>query len=583
QLLGFLQDPLGLSSRNDSSLEYMDQVQWTSMANFYNNSDLDPGPIGLLPIHHQNFSSIIRSVVSRNSNVTFRYYDYNITNHTDEEVLLEESGGFQPAPQRCPGTFGATTEDLEQVKVVGFLLDVICQSLIGVLGMVGNLLAIYILVKGKKLQSNFNKILTCLLAVHSIYILNSLTLEVYKKTGGITFDIIFSNILYPCKPMLLYTSTLLTMFLTRERYLAIRYPIEYRNAAILGNRWRNACSHLGLCVALSAAFVVPLVFESEVKITQIRSVKIFNETHSLERITHHHEVRVTDLRVDRNYVFWYKNIATFTFTVAIPLGFLIFWNSHTILFMRRRLIEGAGNTINHTTTTNTATTTNTTNTTTTSIHNQPFQTLKTEEANKIRILFVILLLFFVCNTLRFFLIFEECVANRDHKFAEEHHCVAIPFWVLIINRVSQLFLTINASLGAFVYCVMSIEFRIEVIHQIKCIRGWIRTPRTSDDSFNLSSTEGAMPRSKPFDPPNIVTPQLGEFQNPKGRLRTFHQGNNSLFFENRCSSVKIKGKANGDPSISEESIPCVLEMNHYCSEPKFGRTFRSEAQGVAHV
>eukprot|EP00095_Tigriopus_kingsejongensis_P004803 maker-scaffold182_size278544-snap-gene-0.12 protein:Tk04803 transcript:maker-scaffold182_size278544-snap-gene-0.12-mRNA-1 annotation:"fmrfamide receptor" len=546
-LLALLKQPL--APTNDSSLDFMDQVEWTSMARFYNNTDLDPNPIGLLPIHHANFSSIVRSVVDRNPNVTFRYYDYDITNQTVQEALADQGvSGPRLDSQRCPGTQGATVRELAKVKVVGFVLDVMCQSSLGILGILGNLLAIYILVRGKKLQSNFNKILTCLLAVHTTYIINSLTLEIYKQTGGIPFDIIFSNVLYPCKSMLLYTSTFLTLFMARERYLAVRYPIQYRNASIVGNRWRTAFSNLALCLSLSAAFVVPLIFESEVKVTQIRSVKVFNETHSLERITHHHEVRVTDLRVDRNYVFWYKNIATFTFTVAIPLGLLLFWNAHTIRYMRRRQIEGQAQPHNP--------------------HHPPVQAFKLEEANKIRILFVIILLFFVCNTLRFFLIFEECIANRDHKFAEEHRCVAIPFWALIINRVSQLLLTVNASLGSFVYCVMSMEFRMEVIGSIKSIRRWARR------GSHKSSEDVASEMSRLKSPIQMMSPDKSgrlDNNNPaqSERLTSFHHSSNSLFFENRSSSVKVNRRTNPDSTpTSSRSIKCEIALTHFGSEPK---------------
>ena len=56
----------------------------------------------------------------------------------------------------------------------------------------------------------------------------------------------------------------------------------------------------------------------------------------IQSIVHHHEVRVTEFRVDRAYVFWYKNIATFTVTVFIPLCCLIYWNTNTVRFMQRR-------------------------------------------------------------------------------------------------------------------------------------------------------------------------------------------------------------------------------------------------------
>ena len=79
---------------------------------------------------------------------------------------------------RCPGTSGATREELAVVNAVGFALDGVCQSAVGVLGVAGNVLAMAVLFRAKKMTSVFNRLLTCLLVIHTLYILNSLTLQV---------------------------------------------------------------------------------------------------------------------------------------------------------------------------------------------------------------------------------------------------------------------------------------------------------------------------------------------------------------------------------------------------------------------
>ena len=54
------------------SSNYMDQVFWTSMAKLYNDSSQNNEPIGILPISHENFTQIIRTVLQRKANTTFR-------------------------------------------------------------------------------------------------------------------------------------------------------------------------------------------------------------------------------------------------------------------------------------------------------------------------------------------------------------------------------------------------------------------------------------------------------------------------------------------------------------------------------
>ena len=65
-----------MAANNKSSstdFNYMDQVYWTSMAKLYNDSSQNDDPIGLLSIGHENFTQIIRTVIQREPNTTFRY------------------------------------------------------------------------------------------------------------------------------------------------------------------------------------------------------------------------------------------------------------------------------------------------------------------------------------------------------------------------------------------------------------------------------------------------------------------------------------------------------------------------------
>ena len=107
-------------------------------------------------------------------------------------------------------------------------------------------------------------------------------MQAYKGIRGLFFDLLFSNFLYPCKPMLLYTSTFLTVLMARERFHAVKHPIEYRNATLTGRTWRLALIHTALCMLASALFVIPLIFESEVLTKEMRAVKTWNSTHTLE-------------------------------------------------------------------------------------------------------------------------------------------------------------------------------------------------------------------------------------------------------------------------------------------------------------
>ena len=96
-------------------------------------------------------------------------------------------------------------------------------------------------------------------------------------------DLLFTNLLHPCKPMLLYASTLLTVVMSRERYCAVRHPIECRNASISGRSgFRTVLGHTALSILVSLVFVIPVFFESEVRQTKTRSILNYNSTHKME-------------------------------------------------------------------------------------------------------------------------------------------------------------------------------------------------------------------------------------------------------------------------------------------------------------
>lgn len=174
----------------------------------------------------------------------------------------------------CPGTNGATREQLQVVRQVGFYLDQvrsttvklmsspqpsvapeaaasiiisqqienivgkttswyttlpqIAQSAVGACGACANVFACFVLLDSRRLRvSGFNCLLAGLLAVYTLYIADSLALEVYKSSfrGWAPFDYAFSRFLFPVRPALLYASTWVTVLMARERHAAIRHPV----------------------------------------------------------------------------------------------------------------------------------------------------------------------------------------------------------------------------------------------------------------------------------------------------------------------------------------------------------------------
>ena len=105
---------------------------------------------------------------------------------------------------------------------------------------------------------------------------------------------------------------------------------------------------------------------------------------------------------------------------------------------------------------------------------------KREESRKAQVLFVIVIIFVVCNVPRIILNMEELSAiapsywNSYNPISRENSseqafktfdaikCYSAPFWAHILRSVSNLLLTLNASVGCFVYCMICSRFRKEM-------------------------------------------------------------------------------------------------------------------------
>ena len=130
--------------------------------------------------------------------------------------LLEQGDQVEILEDNCAGWEGPTADQLRVVAHVSYYLDRVAQSTVGACGICANILAAYVLSVSRRLSASvFNCLLAGLLAVHSLYIAACLAIEVYKGVGGAIFEYVFSIFLHPCKPMLLYTSTLITVVMAR--------------------------------------------------------------------------------------------------------------------------------------------------------------------------------------------------------------------------------------------------------------------------------------------------------------------------------------------------------------------------------
>merc|ERR1711963_664295 len=87
------------------------------------------------------------------------------------------------------------------------------------------------------------------------------------------------------------------------------------------------------------------------------------------------------------------------------------------------------------------------------------QQKKANEAQQAVVLFVIVLLFFLCHTPRFILNIHEFLTLDTLRSAIADDCNSISLWALGGASISHFLMTLNSSVNFFIYAFTSSTFR----------------------------------------------------------------------------------------------------------------------------
>ena len=89
---------------------------------------------------------------------------------------------------------------------------------------------------------------------------------------------------------------------------------------------------------------------------------------------------------------------------------------------------------------------------------------KANEAKQAFVLFIIVLLYFICHTPRFLINVHEFFNLDILKAGMEGNCDSFPVWALACTSVSHCLMTLNSSSNFYIYCFMCSTFR-DVLRQ----------------------------------------------------------------------------------------------------------------------
>ena len=237
----------------------------------------------LIPmLYKQHGEQLVREDLNRLPTNAFQNNAAETTTVLQSETLLGTDNAMH---WQCL-EYNLSMVQIEQIHGFSFWIEGVSQFTLGAIGILLNLLAIPVLCR-MRINSIFNKLLICLLILHTVYISCILLIQSMwpawdddpQNISETWFILSFSYVLRPLQKTMRYSSTFFTTLMARQRCLAIKHPIEYRNSTLTINHWVYVIKSLILVLLAAIAFTFPLYLETSVENTEVGKVHELNNTH----------------------------------------------------------------------------------------------------------------------------------------------------------------------------------------------------------------------------------------------------------------------------------------------------------------
>ena len=389
-----------------------------------------------------------------------------------------------------------TLNQQETIEALSWWLDIVAYIIIGIIGLTLNILAVRILLSPIMWNNFFNRLIMCLSAYDSLFILCGLLDILRKWLKTPVQQYLFAKFLYPFRSMAMCCSIYTTIVLTLERYQAITSPIEYRNRSASHSLGKRLFTYIVPVMLFSFLYYFPKFFDlylEEVSDCGYKNESLFLNNSSINIVQINttdcvSELRIypTNLRIHRQYIFWYLNVSNLIVTCIIPVGLLLFLNcriaSSLHEYRLRRPIKAMKDNDS-------------------SIKNKE-STRQNKDVKQTFILFSIVILFVFCHALRIIMNITE-MWNLNHFYSQheesgDEKCDEMSLWQHISIPISEILLLLNSSSNFFVYMFFDKGFQLvlkEKFAVLECLF------KTSDSS---------QPESVPLKQKPRITQKINE-------------------------------------------------------------------------
>ena len=334
---------------------------------------------------------------------------------------------------------------------VSWIFECVLTLLVSILGVMFNILALYLLISTELFKSFFNKLLASMAVFDIFYLLVSISEAIRQFIiKSCIHDYLFVIIVYPLRSILMCCSTYTTLELALERYNNVCKPVanfQKRGNQKRGDDWKRVAKNVVPVIMFSFLFYLPKFFELQTTDCDQQCPFIYsnNITDCMRQ-----RINRTDLRRDHYYVMWYINVANDLCTWIIPFVALSYLNTCIYLRLRQYLHARFSR-----------------------FKPPASQESKKEHPNDLHqaiVLFSIVTLFFICHANRAILNVAELIDVIERRFFPEvNRHNTDQFWARILYPISNFLLKFNASANFFIYLACDKMFRQLMISKVSLL------------------------------------------------------------------------------------------------------------------
>ena len=184
----------------------------------------------------------------------------------------------------CPNI---TSEEWDTLASAKYWVGGVSVCVVSFIGIVLNLTAVCVLLSTLSNRNNFNQLTALLFLIDSVYLVLSVltTLQIRLNLVSYTLITTFPKFTYPVWSISLTMSIFLTVGITHERYIAIKYPIIHRQRMRSGKYRRINLLKYMVCVFIcTMIFNIPKFFEIETGWLEVEQPSNYNHRYAIIEI-----------------------------------------------------------------------------------------------------------------------------------------------------------------------------------------------------------------------------------------------------------------------------------------------------------